>query len=71
MDFKYLSNFAELGIAGVTVVGLLAFLWFITKGHRDERKEWWKQSKEVQKETNAVLKDLTTVIDTINRSRDR
>lgn len=71
MDFKSLSQFVELGIAGVAVVGLMVLLWFIMRGHKDERTEWRKDAQERHRETTQVLKELTTVIDAINRSDRR
>lgn len=68
MDIKTLSQFIELGIAGVAVVGLLLLMWFILTSHKDERKQWMEQNSEERKETKEVLEKLTTVIDTINRS---
>lgn len=69
MEIKDFSTIAELGIAGVAVVGLLVLIFFIIKGHKEERKELYKDIKEGRSETNNVIKELTTVIDTINRSR--
>lgn len=66
MDVKALSQFIELGIAGIAVIGLMAIIVFFVKTHKEERKEWRNEAGERHRETTAVLKELTTVIRTAN-----
>jgi len=71
MDIGTLSKFVELGLAGVAVVGLFALVFFLLKAHKKERDEWRQDAGERHQETTAVLKELTTVIDTANRLRSK
>jgi hypothetical protein len=50
------------------------YIWLLTKQHREERKEWREdQSKAIErrdvltKENNEVLRQLTSVIERVNK----
>jgi C4-dicarboxylate-specific signal transduction histidine kinase len=44
-------GWADYGLSGLVIAGLLALVWHVTRLHRDERSEWRSESREERKET--------------------
>lgn len=44
-----ISKFAELGIAAICVVGMIALVYHMMKDHRQERDEYRKEREELRK----------------------
>ena len=64
-----IKSWNEYGLIGLVVLALFAFIYYITKQAREERKEWLQAYKEHtvlydnrQAETNEVISNLTEVI---------
>lgn len=61
---------------GLPIAFLIIMIWLYTKAedkftkerheHRNERKDWKDSQQHLQKDTNAVLRDLTSVISKMN-----
>jgi len=66
-ELEILAALTELGIAGIAIVIIAGLFLYMMKEHRKERDEWRKSDQKAREENNAVLKELTTVIRTINR----
>jgi hypothetical protein len=61
--------FTQYGLAGLVIAALFSFVIFLIKEHRAERDEWrtfYKDSVDqsfiLQKETNEVIRELSSVI---------
>jgi len=79
-----LTNWNQFGLTGMVIGALFMTIWAIGKSvvlrllemHRAERTEWMDVIKEINhendlrhKETNAIIRKLTNVIESFNRGR--
>ena len=53
---------AEFGIAGLVILALFVFVFYILKMHRDERGEWRQDSKQSNEKVIVALDSLKDVI---------
>lgn len=60
---------AQLGLAGVVIIGLAWFVMYLMKQHKEERSEWQKRQEQQNDDHNRslnrnteVLSELTTLI---------
>lgn len=58
-DTKY---WADFGLAGLVIAALMAFIIFIYKTHREERKEWRAEHKQIADTTNETTNKLTDTV---------
>lgn len=64
-----MTGWEQYGIVGLVIAGLGAYIVKIEDRHRKERKEWreseeqkFKEVKEINKETNTVLRENTNIL---------
>ena len=62
-------DWGQFGLAGAVIGGLFAFLVFMVKSHRDERKEWREDAGKRSEATNDVIKELSNVIRQSNENK--
>ena len=55
-------DWGQFGLAGAVIGGLFAYLVFVAKSHREERKEWRDDAGARTSSTNEVIKELTNAI---------
>lgn len=74
MDQFLLEVFKTGGISALSLAAVGWYVYALTKQHREERKEWRDdQSKAIErrdviaKESNEVLRQLTSVIERVNK----
>lgn len=67
-------SWAQFGLAGLVIMALFLYLIAKDKSHKDERSEWrsdvCKQNRdllECKKETNQILRELSSVMNEANR----
>lgn len=60
---------AQLGLAGVVIIGLAWFVMYLMKQHKEERQEWTRKQEQQNEDHNRslnrnteVLSELTTLI---------
>ena len=76
MPIDNVDVWSQYGLAGLVIAALFAEIWFLIRVHASERKEWLtvykdhaERSDTRQSESNAVLRDLTAVIEVSNARR--
>ena len=57
-----IGSWTEYGLSGLVISALLGGLWWIIKGHREERKEWREDASARQEKTDMVIKELADAI---------
>jgi len=74
MEQFLLDIFKAGWLPALAFSGVGLYIWLLTKQHREERKEWREdQSKAIErrdvltKENNEVLRQLTSVIERVNK----
>jgi hypothetical protein len=78
MPLKDINTWSDFGLQGLVIFALFAFVYFLIKEHRAERKEWIDAYREQsvlmderQSETNGVIRELVVVVRESNiRSAD-
>lgn len=72
MNFQ--SIFDKYGFPGIAIGGLAWFIMYLMKEHKKERKEWQQsqerrddESNKNAKETNGLLTELKTLIQTLRK----
>jgi len=63
------TSLSDYGMSGLIITALFAFVHFLIKEHRSERKEWITAYREQsslmderQSETNGVIRELVSVV---------
>jgi len=76
MPIDTVDSWSQFGLPGLVIFALFAFIYFLIKEHKAERKEWIvayrEQSQLVddrQVETNTVIRELVAVVRESNAYR--
>jgi hypothetical protein len=76
MSSEDIMSWGDFGLSGLVISALFAYLVFLIKEHRAERSEWIQAyrdscavSDQRQSETNAVMRELVSVVREQNARR--
>lgn len=56
------SVWAEYGLGGLVILALFVFLFWISRQHRDERKEWRQDAERRDDKLTSALGDLKDAV---------